>query len=131
MVKTDKVILQLKKEIELQKTAITKAAKFNPVTNLTLKLYGELFNLNVSSIDDLFHLQATLNVLLQNGNDYKISGYKLSEWLEDISSKITIKRINEEKAVLVSREKRLESLLSTEAKVNLELESIMKEMKNN
>lgn len=131
MAKTDKVILQLKKEIDLQKAAITKAAKFNPVTNLTLKLYGELFNLNVSSIDDLFHLQATLNVLLQNGNDYKISGYKLSEWLEDITSKITIKRINEEKAVLVSREKRLESLLSTEAKVSLELESIINEMKNN
>ncbi len=130
MAKSDKVILQLKKEIELQKASISKAVKFTPVTNLTLKIYGEIWNFNTLSLDDLFHLQATLQSLLQCGNDYKISGYKLSEWLEDITAKITIKRINEEKAVLVAREKRLEALLSTEAKVNLELQSIINEMKS-
>ena len=129
MAKSDKVILQLKKEIDLQKATISKASKFIPVTNQTLKIYGEVWNFHATSLDDLFHLQATLQSLLQCGNDYKISGYKLSEWLEDIISKITIKRINEEKAVLVAREKRLEALLSTEAKVELELQSIIYEMK--
>lgn len=126
----DKIILNLKKEIESQKAAISKAAKFIPITNLTLKIYGELWNFNVCSIDDFYHLRATLQSLLNIGTDYKISGYKLSEWLEDINAKITIKMINEEKAILTSREKRLEALLSNEAKVNLELQSIINEMKS-
>lgn len=120
----DRVILQLQKDIKTKQSLIEKADRFSPITHCTLKIYGEVWNINVMNLEELQHIFATCLTLLNVGVNYKISGFKLSDWIEDLNSKIAVKTITQEKQRLTELENKLKQLLTNETKVSLELENI-------
>lgn len=120
----DETILKLQEEIKLKRSTIEKVDKFKPVTNCNLFLNGTAWNLNATTIDGLHHLYASLTVLLNVGVDYVINGFKLSEWITDIKSKLENMCVAIEKNRLVVLENRLKMLLSHDKRAEIELEEI-------
>ena len=128
MKKTESDILDLKNKIALKKEKIKNADKFTPCTNCVIDFAGKVWNLNVLKIDELYNIYALVKVMYDIGTDFKINGFELSKWLHDIQNKIDITTIKEEKERLDNLEKKLNELLSTETKVELELENIKKQL---
>lgn len=122
--KNDKLILQLKKEIEQKKSLLAKSDKFIPETNCSLTLFGIKYNLHVQTSNQLLFLKAFLNSL--NSPDLILEGYKVEDWIKDIEVKYSILNIQSEKDRLKVLENKLYSLLSNDTKVSLEIEDIMK-----
>ena len=93
MSKNDDRILELKKQIETKKNAISeKKVRFIPETNCVLNMDGMTINLNVCSDDALVLLLIRLNSYLMSAVDlgmpnFEISGYSVTTWIEDIKSK--------------------------------------------
>lgn len=122
--KNDKLILQLKKEIEQKKSLLAKSDKFIPKTNCSLTLFGIKYNLHVQTSNQLLFLKAFLIFL--NSPDLILEGYKVEDWIKDIEVKYSILNIQSEKNRLKVLENKLYSLLSNDVKVSLEIEDIMK-----
>lgn len=128
--KNDERILELRKQIASKRGKINSVGRFNPVTNCSLELDGERFNLNVLRVNELQKLlikltayyEAAKKLELSSEADY--SGYKLHEWKEDVEGKLNALRNLEERKNLVMMETKLEKMLSDEKQVELELDSI-------
>ena len=129
---SDNAILALKAKIEEKKKLIKKSEKFTPVTNCSLLLNGERFNLNVLGKDSLVFLGSSLQAIknaslgLFPEEDLIISGFTVDQWLTDIKSKFSNITIKLEENKLKALEERLHNLLSTDKKVELELGDIAK-----
>ena len=124
----DKLILEKKKEIQVLKDKIKKVQKFSPDTNCCLELWGITYNLNVvNDINDLDHINAILHSLLAY-KDYKYMGYLISTWISDIKAKIDYITVQAEKNRLTILENKLHDLLSTDAKVNIELKDLINQI---
>lgn len=129
--KNDNQILELKGQIQTKKSELEKI-KFNPLTNCQLELWGQRFNLHVSNRDTLMMLVSTIKMLSDNnevlfpGYPLMISGFSTSDWIVDIKNKIKSLTYREEETKLNALEKRLHELLSTDKKVELELDDIKK-----
>ena len=54
-----------------------------------------------------------------------ISGFSLTDWLRDVDGFIAEKRRREDTAKLDNLEKRLDTLMSSDMKIGLEIESIL------
>mgnify|MGYP003306582600 FL=1 len=54
----------------------------------------------------------------------EISGYKLTDWLDDIRNKLKIQKYKEEKRKLEKLEKQLDALLSDDKRTELEIDNI-------
>lgn len=63
-------------------------------------------------------------------NEFKISGFNLQDWIEDIKSRIDILSRKEEERSLKVMEDKLHKLLSENKKVELELDEIESILKN-
>lgn len=128
----DNAILALKAKIEEKKKLIKKSEKFTPITNCSLLLNGERFNLNVLGKDSLVFLGSSLQAIknasleLFPEEDLIISGFTVDQWLTDIKSKFSNITIKLEENKLKALEDRLHNLLSTDKKVELELGDIAK-----
>lgn len=122
--KNDKLILQLKKEIEDKKSLLAKSDKFIPETNCSLTLFGIKYNLHVQTSNQLLFLKAFLTSL--NSPELIFEGYKIESWIRDIEVKYSILNIQSEKDRLKALEDKLYTLLSNDVKVSLEIENIMK-----
>jgi hypothetical protein len=122
--KNDKLILQLKKEIEDKKALLAKSEKFIPETNCSLTLFGIKYNLHVQTSNQLAFLKAFLKSL--DSPNLILEGYKIEDWIKDIDVKYSMLNIQLEKDRLKTLENKLYSLLSNETKVSLEIEDIMK-----
>lgn len=127
----DKKILDLKRKIDGKEKILNNSLKFSPVTNCSLQLSGKHYNLHSLGKDDLISLLVELNMyrlsLEDLGiNSFLISGFEVSEWIEDVKSKLAIDLLKEEKAALKNMKAKLESLLSDDRKKALEIEKIEK-----
>lgn len=126
----DDVILELKKRIDEKKKALKGAEKFSPVTNCSLELGAQRFNIQVSGKEQLTDLLVMLNayrnsaIELEVNTEYKISGYSLDDWITDIKARLMNLNRNIEQSKLKALEDKLDSLLSSEKRVELELEDI-------
>lgn len=132
--KNDDKILELKKVIEKKKEDLKKIKKFSPVTNLVLHLEDKTYNLNVLDYDSLRFLLIKLNSYLLSAHnlsmdDFEISGYLLSDWLDDIRGKILMLEMRKKETELKMLENKLESMLSDDKKTELELEQIAEMLK--
>lgn len=127
----DSKILTLKKQIIEKRNMLDKIKKrFSPVTNCSIELEGERYNLNVLQKEQLIFLMVRLNTHRLSAadlgilDDYVISGYKIEDWITDIKAKLeVISRVEEERKLKVMEDK-LTQLLSNEKKVELEIDEI-------
>ena len=127
--KNDEVILKLKVDIEAKKSKLATVKKFEPTTNCNLELDGRRYNLHVAD-------QETLTLLAGKIQSYKdglwkalqeplvIGGYTADEWIGDIKGKFAVLTLSTEEKRLRELEKKLHNLLSTDKKVELEIEDL-------
>lgn len=132
----DQRILLLKQQIETKKEKLSKSSRFTPVTNCSLELNGERINIQTLGKERALYVLVQLNIyrlsLVDLGllDEYKMSGYLVSEWIEDIKSRVDILSRKQEEQQLKAMEAKLTKLLSEEKKVELEIdeiESLLKE----
>lgn len=130
MNKNDDRILELKKQIETKKKAISeKKVRFIPETNCVLNMDGMTINLNVCSDDALVLLLIRLNSYRMSAvnlgmSDFEISGYSITTWIKDIKSKLEVSSLKKEEADLKKMESKLNKLLSDDKKTELEIDEI-------
>lgn len=128
----DRDILKLKQEVINQKKSIEKIERFIPVTNCQIEHHGIKYNIHVLTKQQLILLLVELQALfiaatnLNYVEECVISGYKLSEWLFDIQSKINILSLKERKLVLQRTEEKLNGLLSKDTQTEIEIGDIKK-----
>lgn len=128
----DKRILELRKQIQIKKDKVGKIGNFAPTTNQVLHLDGAVHNINVlgTNKQELLRLYVKLNSYLMSAKDLGVedeveySGFKLEDWISDVSSKLNNLTKKEETMKLVAMESKLEKMLSDEKQVELELDSI-------
>ena len=135
MNKNDERILNLKKEIEKKKEEIDKRdIRFSPKTNCILTLDGDTYNLHVCPMEKLQFLWIKLNMYLMSAKDLSLdcslSGFPIVDWVDDIKSKLNIMEIKAEKENLKKMEDKLNKLLSSDKRTELELDQIENLLKN-
>lgn len=128
----DDKILELKNQIAVKKLALKKD-KFVPITNCSIELDGQRYNIHTLTEETGLLLLLKLNSLYQSAvqlgyTEVRISGYLLSDWITDLQNKLTVlnRKVDEKK--LVDMEAKLTSLLSQDKKVELELQNIIGEL---
>ena len=128
--KNDDRILELKKQIDAKKKSISeRKIRFSPETNCVLNMDGMTININVCSDDVLLLLLIRLNSYLMSAvdlgmNDFEISGYSVTAWINDIKSKLDVSGLMKEEYDLKRMESRLNKLLSDNKKTELEIDEI-------
>ncbi|MFC8686054.1 hypothetical protein [Brevibacillus porteri] len=126
----DNKILELKKQIEEKKKKLNKSQKFTPVTNCSIEMDGVRFNINVLQKEQLINLLVKLKAnaiaaeKLDLLNDYMISGYSVTDWIDDLKARFDYLSRKEEEQKLKTMEAKLNQLLSNDKKVELEIDEI-------
>ncbi len=129
--KNDTAILQLKKEILEKRKALSTISKFSPVTNCSIIVDKERYNIQTVSKEVAMHLLVLLNSYrvsaeeLGLSENYKISGFTTKDWIIDLKDKLIDINRKIEDIKLKAMEKRLHELLSTDKKAELEIKEIM------
>lgn len=130
----DATILKLKEQIESKKKLISGATRFSPITNCMLTFNGERHNLNVLDKDAILLLIAQLNSLHKSlfevlpEETLMISSFTVIDWITDLKNKYTILNRRHEEDRLKRLETKLHNLLSTDKKVELEINDLMNEI---
>jgi hypothetical protein len=126
----DKKIMELKQQIAEKKVKLEGINRFVPVTNCSLELDGQRYNLNTLQKEQLIQLMIKVNLYsisakdLKLDEDYIISGYKPEEWITDMKAKLNVISKKDEERKLKAMEEKLDRLLSDEKKTELELNDI-------
>jgi len=126
----DEKIMQLKFQIGEKKKNLKTKKKFSPLTNCSIEIDGVRLNLQVLNKENLIHLLVKLNSYLLSAVDlgledeYKFSGYSIDQWITDIKLKLDILRYEEEDRKLKELERKLENMLSSEKRIELEIDEI-------
>jgi hypothetical protein len=127
--------MELKQQIAEKKVKLEGINRFAPVTNCSLELDGQRYNLNTLQKDQLIQLMIKVNLYLISAKDleldgeYVISGYKPIEWISDMKIKLNIISKKDEERKLKAMEEKLDKLLSDEKKTELELNEIAEFLK--
>lgn len=122
----DSLILSLKKEIEDKKKMLKSSERFSPKTHCKLNS----LNLHAASKEDLIEALVDVNCKRMSAEslgvlaDYRLCGFKVQDWLDDIQSRLNILNRSAEQSRLKALEEKLHNLLSLEKKVELEIEDI-------
>lgn len=130
MHKNDDRILELKKQIENKRATIEKGkVRFVPETNCILNIDGTTINLNVCTDDALQLLLVRLHsyslAAIDLGlQDFQISGYSITAWINDIKNKLQASSLKKEEKNLNEMENKLLHLLSEDKKTELEINEI-------
>lgn len=133
----DERVMNLKKQIEEKKQSLGKKKRFVPVTNCSLELDGLRYNLNVLGREQLITLLIRLNIHRLSAidlgllNEFSVSRYSVDDWMTDIRSKMEIIVQREEESRLQQLENQLHTLLSSDKKVELEIDSLEAMIKGN
>ena len=127
--KNDDRIMQLKQRIEEKKKNLAdKSDRFTPKTNCLLVIDRVTYNLHIDSSDLLLIKVNMMAMSAKNlgidPSEFIISGYSLTDWIEDIKSYLKVQQYKEEKKNLEKLEKQLNSLLSEDKKTEMEIDSI-------
>jgi len=131
--KNDQVVFALQEQIKKKKASLKSSERFSPITNCSLNIDGERHNLNVVDIDLCKILLMKIHLLLTAAKDLQLeyvffSGFSLEDWKTDLQSKLAYLGRKTEEAKLKTMEDKLQQLLSQEARVGIELESIANEL---
>jgi len=126
----DKKILELQRQIQVKKGLI-EDAKFHPTTNCSLTVDGTRYNLH--ALND----KGTICVLIGKLNAIRLGlidilpeesvtldGYTIDQWLTDLRAKFNSVNTETEKKRLKALELKLHELLSTDTKIDMEIESL-------
>jgi hypothetical protein len=130
MKKNDSLILKLKKEIEVKEKLIESSIRFTPITNCSLTINGIKSNLHSMSSNGLLFALAYVNSLKQGLKEILpdetliIDGYSSDDWILDIKTKFNVLNVSSEKERLKKLKEKLHNLLSTDTKVELEIENL-------
>jgi len=131
----DSRIFQLKEKIEKKRENIeNKVLIFKPETNCMVSFDdGSKYNIHASNIEKLTVLLIKLNMMRLSSidlgldlEDVVLSDYPLSLWIKDVTNKLDVAKRKEEVKSLEKMEKKLESLLSEDVKLDLEISEIEK-----
>lgn len=126
----DKKIMELKQQIAEKKVKLEGIGRFAPITNCSLELDGQRYNLNTLQKEQLIQLMVKVNLYLMSAKDLKlyedyiVSGYKPEEWITDMKVKLDIMSKKDEERKLKVMEEKLDRMLSDEKKTELELNDI-------
>jgi hypothetical protein len=126
----DQRILLLRKKIVDKKEKLKKIKKFTPVTNCSIEVDGNRYNINVLTKEKILTLMIKLNAYLLSAKDleidsnYTISGFHLEEWLTDLKNRLNVLSVKDEEQALKAMESKLTTLLSDGKKVELEIDEI-------
>lgn len=128
--KNDKVILELKADIEKKEAQLKSSETFKPITNCMLQLFGQSYNLHVVDKNTLMFLASNLDNMEKSvqerfpGEELVINGYPVQAWITDVVQKYHVLNRKEEQKRLEALKKRLLNVLSAEKKTELEIEDI-------
>lgn len=131
----DSRIFKLKEKIEKKRESIeNKVLTFKPETNCMVSFDdGSKYNIHASNIERLTLLLVKLNMMKLSSidlgldlEDVVLSDYPLSLWIKDVTNKLDVAKRKEEVKNLEKMEKKLESLLSEDVKLDLEISEIEK-----
>lgn len=131
MSNNDNKILELKRQIQEKKEKLSKSERFNPITTCVINAFDKKLNINVLNEQGLIDLLVWVNSLKMSCDnlkieDYKLDGFSLNDWMTDINNKLSIKNRKSEEEKLKKLESKLESMLSEDKKIELELNEISK-----
>jgi hypothetical protein len=135
MKKNDTVIKDLLAKVEQQKKDLGKKPRNVLSTNGLFKFEGQSFNINTVSVrSDLVDFLAFLISKekaygqacdrLGVTCEFRCGGYTTEEWEQDFQNRISVLDFNDKKKLLDSTQKRLDTLVSSEAKTEMELDRI-------
>ena len=127
--KNDERILKLREQIEAKRKEIGAAKKFVPVTNASMTMLGERYNLHTLDKDATMALMVNVNLLRMSADDlelenYKISGFLVEDWIADLKARLAYLETKDERRRLDKLEVELERLLSEEKQTELMLDKI-------
>ena len=131
-IKNDERILELKQQIDEKKNALGKQPRFSPITTCLFNYGGDKINIHtLTSVKDINTLLVWFNTYIMSARDLNIdcadvelSGFSISDWMEDLKSKKAVVEYTAKKEQLTALEKKLDKLLSDDKKTELEIESI-------
>ena len=145
MNKNDEVIKELLKQVEKQKKELGVRERASLVTN-GLFVNGNNSNdiLNINTVNDVNILIRATRLLIKDDlahkkacelleidlveNDRKPCGYTFDEWITDFKTRIRIIEWNKRKRKLSATTKKLNTLMSTDARTESELDTIRAEL---
>lgn len=139
--KQDELVLQLFNRVKEKQQEINRAEKPKWLTSCTIGMnpYSVQDNVNIQTITDLDKLIRLFGFIENESDDYycacielgikrpfKWMGYSASDWKADIKARIEQLSLNEKKKELAALESRLDKLISTEQRREMELTEIQK-----
>lgn len=139
--KQDELVLQLFNKVRDKQREINQAEKPKWVTSCTIGQNPDSVNdrvniQTVTDVDKLIHLFSFIEQKRKDHYDtclqlslkrhFKWMGYSAEEWKADIKTRVDQLSINEKKRELSALEERLEKLISTEQRREMELAEIQK-----
>lgn len=128
--KNDNLIMQLKEKIELKRKELSSFSTPAYKTRLVIDMDGQKTNINVLDENGLKLLLVKLNMYRLSMKDLgiaiEISGYNVTDWIDDIKAKLDTFTYKKRKKELEETEKQLDLLLSEEKKTELEIERLAK-----
>lgn len=131
MTKTnDDKILALTSQIREKKEEVGKAKRFSPITNCSIGLYGERYNLNALDREGCVLLMSQIGALVNAAEklgvdeELVICGYDAIDWLADLRAKYANLTQKDKQQKLKAMEKKLERLLSAEKRTEIEISEI-------
>ena len=140
MAKNDEMIKTLLAKVETQKKDLGDKPRASWRTNGIFKFdpLGTHFNLN--TVADYSHLVEALAFLIQrksaleaagkelgvDAQEFKWNGYTYQDYVEDFKTRLTIVNWEHKKRLLDETKAKLSTLVSEEARTEMELESISK-----
>jgi len=134
--KNDSAILKLKAAVDKKRVDLKLSQRFAPITNCSLELYGDRINLQVLSESQATMVLVTMNTYLMSAVDLGLegkcmfSGYLIEDWITDLKGKLAYLNRATEGNKLKAMESKLQELLSSEKRVELELEAMAKDIEN-
>lgn len=145
--KTDSKTLELIKEVNRQKSEITKAEKPNWITTCTFSYTqganGSASATNLHVETDIRNLVCIASFLMDKERSYNEAatklgveapafvwqGFSVKDWTEDIKMRINKIQIASKRKKLEALEARLNTIISPELRAHMELEAIESELK--
>lgn len=126
----DERILKLRKQIDKKTEELGKINRRVPLTHSNFVLDGNRLNILALDKEKLIALLVKLNAYRMSAqqlwllDEFIIEGYILSDWIEDIQSRLTMLSQMEERKTLRITEEKLSKMLSGNKRVELELDDI-------
>lgn len=129
MTKNDERIMNLRKQIEAKEKELKGSRPFQPVTNCSLSMFGQRWNLHTIGLEQAEYILVLLNTFHMSAEDLglsavRIEGYTIDEWMQDVNNKMADVVTKQERAKLSNMYTKLETLLSAEKQTELAIDEI-------